>query len=160
MLHCFSTDGQTGRYPVISYTVHFSEMGWGLLFVPIPPMQRVLPSLAVLLLCGIATVSLVKESWELLRASSTTTPPCLSSAIFQATKIHQRAFGNDHPITARSLELMATVYAEIGKTEYSGKHSSGITDRVNTGQWKTRLSMHDIPERRVLTSSDFISALF
>lgn len=40
---------------------------------------------------------------------------------FQATKIHQRAFGNDHPITARSLELMATVYAEIGKTEYSGK---------------------------------------
>ncbi|XP_072313444.1 nutritionally-regulated adipose and cardiac enriched protein homolog isoform X2 [Eucyclogobius newberryi] len=37
----------------------------------------------------------------------------------KATKIHQRAFGNDHPITARSLELMATVYAEIGKTEYS-----------------------------------------
>ncbi|XP_026856009.1 nutritionally-regulated adipose and cardiac enriched protein homolog [Electrophorus electricus] len=37
----------------------------------------------------------------------------------KATKIHQRAFGNDHPITARSLELLATVYAEIGKTEYS-----------------------------------------
>lgn len=37
----------------------------------------------------------------------------------KAAKIHQRAFGNDHPITARSLELMATVYAEIGKTEYS-----------------------------------------
>ncbi|XP_062253325.1 nutritionally-regulated adipose and cardiac enriched protein homolog isoform X1 [Platichthys flesus] len=37
----------------------------------------------------------------------------------KATKIHQRAFGNDHPITARSLELMATVYAEIGKNEYS-----------------------------------------
>lgn len=35
---------------------------------------------------------------------------------------------------------MATVYAEIGKTEYSGKHS----DRVNTGQWKTLLLMHDI----------------
>lgn len=47
--------------------------------------------------------------------------------IFQATKIHQRAFGNDHPITARSLELMATVYAEIGKTEYSGKHSPTMT---------------------------------
>lgn len=67
----------------------------------------------------------------------------VSSAIFQATKIHQRAFGNDHPITARSLELMATVYAEIGKTEYSGKHWPGITDRVNTGQRKTLL-MHDI----------------
>ncbi|XP_076014623.1 nutritionally-regulated adipose and cardiac enriched protein homolog isoform X3 [Genypterus blacodes] len=39
----------------------------------------------------------------------------------KATKIHQRTFGNDHPITARSLELMATVYAEIGKTEYSGR---------------------------------------
>lgn len=37
----------------------------------------------------------------------------------KATKIHQRTFGNDHPITAKSLELMATVYAEIGKTEYS-----------------------------------------
>ncbi|KAF7658033.1 hypothetical protein LDENG_00018940 [Lucifuga dentata] len=37
----------------------------------------------------------------------------------KAAKIHQRTFGNDHPITARSLELMATVYAEIGKTEYS-----------------------------------------
>ncbi|MCJ8736831.1 hypothetical protein PDJAM_G00016960 [Pangasius djambal] len=37
----------------------------------------------------------------------------------KATKIHQRAFGNDHPITARSLELLGTVYAEIGKTEYS-----------------------------------------
>lgn len=42
--------------------------------------------------------------------------------VFQATKIHQRTFGNDHPITARSLELMASVYAEIGKTEYSGKN--------------------------------------
>ncbi|KAJ8399166.1 hypothetical protein AAFF_G00415450 [Aldrovandia affinis] len=37
----------------------------------------------------------------------------------KATKIRQKAFGNDHPITARSLELLATVYAEIGKTEYS-----------------------------------------
>ncbi|KAM9466530.1 nutritionally-regulated adipose and cardiac enriched protein homolog isoform 2-T2 [Clarias gariepinus] len=37
----------------------------------------------------------------------------------KATKIHQRAFGNDHPITARSLELLGTVYAEIGKNEYS-----------------------------------------
>ncbi|XP_051578877.1 nutritionally-regulated adipose and cardiac enriched protein homolog isoform X1 [Myxocyprinus asiaticus] len=37
----------------------------------------------------------------------------------KATKIHQRAFGNNHPITARSLELLATVYAEIGKTEYT-----------------------------------------
>lgn len=51
--------------------------------------------------------------------------------IFQATKIHQRAFGNDHPITARSLELMATVYAEIGKTEYSGKHPT--MGRSDTG---------------------------
>ncbi|TSO25212.1 hypothetical protein Baya_8835 [Bagarius yarrelli] len=37
----------------------------------------------------------------------------------KATKIHQQAFGNDHPITARSLELLGTVYAEIGRTEYS-----------------------------------------
>lgn len=58
--------------------------------------------------------------------------------IFQATKIHQRAFGNDHPITARSLELMATVYAEIGKTEYSGKHwgRQQETDRSFEKVWK------------------------
>lgn len=52
--------------------------------------------------------------------------PLFSDAFaFQATKIHQRTFGNDHPVTAKSLELMATVYAEIGKTEYSGKKSPG-----------------------------------
>ncbi|XP_062863859.1 nutritionally-regulated adipose and cardiac enriched protein homolog [Trichomycterus rosablanca] len=48
----------------------------------------------------------------------------------QATKIHQRAFGNDHPITARSLELLGTVYAEIGKIEYSdllGQCVSGLS---------------------------------
>lgn len=70
--------------------------------------------------------------------------PSVCSFIFQATKIHQRAFGNDHPITARSLELMATVYAEIGKTEYSGKRSPGMTDTVNTGQRKSTLLRHDI----------------
>uniref|UniRef100_A0A3B3YD79 Uncharacterized protein n=1 Tax=Poecilia mexicana TaxID=48701 RepID=A0A3B3YD79_9TELE len=49
----------------------------------------------------------------------------------KATKIHQRTFGNDHPITARSLELMATVYAEIGKTEYSslGQCVSALSKR-------------------------------
>ena len=64
--------------------------------------------------------------------------PSVPPFIFQATKIHQKAFGNDHPITARSLELMATVYAEIGKTEYSGKHSPGRTNTVNTKGGKTR----------------------
>lgn len=52
-------------------------------------------------------------------------PQADDAFLFQATKIHQRTFGNDHPITARSLELMATVYAEIGKTEYSGKNPPG-----------------------------------
>nr|XP_046222869.1 uncharacterized protein LOC124046490 isoform X1 [Oncorhynchus gorbuscha] len=45
----------------------------------------------------------------------------------KATKIHQRAFGNDHPITDRSLELLATVYAEIGKTEYSDSLDQCVT---------------------------------
>ncbi|XP_061650948.1 nutritionally-regulated adipose and cardiac enriched protein homolog [Phyllopteryx taeniolatus] len=50
----------------------------------------------------------------------------------KAAQIHQRAFGNDHPITARSLEFMATVYAEIGKTEYSdslGQRVSALSKR-------------------------------
>ncbi|KAK2843433.1 hypothetical protein Q7C36_011648 [Tachysurus vachellii] len=45
----------------------------------------------------------------------------------KATKIHQRAFGNDHPITARSLELLGTVYAEIGKTEYTDSLSQYVS---------------------------------
>ncbi|XP_030643238.1 nutritionally-regulated adipose and cardiac enriched protein homolog [Chanos chanos] len=52
----------------------------------------------------------------------------------KATKIHQRAFGNDHPITTRSLELLATVYAEIGKTEYSdslGQCVSALSKRFS-----------------------------
>lgn len=61
--------------------------------------------------------------------ASPSAPPLAPHAddafVFQATKIHQRTFGNDHPITARSLELMATVYAEIGKTEYSGRIPPG-----------------------------------
>lgn len=55
----------------------------------------------------------------------------------KATKIHQRAFGNDHPITARSLELMATVYAEIGKTEYSdslGQCVSALSKRFTAAE--------------------------
>uniref|UniRef100_A0A3Q2EBP3 Uncharacterized LOC107081723 n=1 Tax=Cyprinodon variegatus TaxID=28743 RepID=A0A3Q2EBP3_CYPVA len=54
----------------------------------------------------------------------------------KATKIHQRTYGNDHPVTARSLELMATVYAEIGKTEYSslGQCVSALSKRFATAE--------------------------
>ncbi|XP_046905543.1 nutritionally-regulated adipose and cardiac enriched protein homolog isoform X2 [Hypomesus transpacificus] len=55
----------------------------------------------------------------------------------KATKIHQKAFGNDHPITARSLELLATVYAEIGKTEYSdslGQCVSALSKRFTAAE--------------------------
>ncbi|KAM6917410.1 nutritionally-regulated adipose and cardiac enriched protein homolog [Lycodopsis pacificus] len=55
----------------------------------------------------------------------------------KAAKIHQRAFGNDHPVTARSLELMATVYAEIGKTEYSdslGQCVSALSKRFTAAE--------------------------
>ncbi|KAJ8288907.1 hypothetical protein COCON_G00015660 [Conger conger] len=52
----------------------------------------------------------------------------------KATKIRQKAFGNDHPITARSLELLASVYAEIGKTEYTdslGQCVSALSKRFS-----------------------------
>ncbi|XP_018583239.1 nutritionally-regulated adipose and cardiac enriched protein homolog isoform X2 [Scleropages formosus] len=55
----------------------------------------------------------------------------------KATKIRQKAFGNDHPITARSLELLASVYAEIGKTEYSdslGQCVSALSKRFATNE--------------------------
>ncbi|XP_053701233.1 nutritionally-regulated adipose and cardiac enriched protein homolog isoform X2 [Synchiropus splendidus] len=65
----------------------------------------------------------------------------------KATKIHQRAFGNDHPITARSLELMATVYAEIGKTEYSdslGQCVSALSKRFAAAE-SIRDTVHCLP---------------
>ncbi|XP_056623865.1 nutritionally-regulated adipose and cardiac enriched protein homolog isoform X1 [Triplophysa dalaica] len=55
----------------------------------------------------------------------------------KATKIHQRAFGNDHPITVRSLELLATVYGEIGKTEYTnslGECVSTLSKRFSASE--------------------------
>lgn len=82
--------------------------------------------------------------------SSAIAPKSDDAFAFQATKIHQRTFGNDHPITARSLELMATVYAEIGKTEYSGKKSHGAAGispcwENNAGRSSATVSVN--PER-------------
>ncbi|KTG02349.1 hypothetical protein cypCar_00019129 [Cyprinus carpio] len=76
----------------------------------------------------------------------------------KATKIHQRAFGNDHPITARSLELLATVYAEIGKTEYTSltnqevineKLPTSILKRSNMSNVESDLLRKRKTERRV-----------
>ncbi len=39
---------------------------------------------------------------------------------------------------------MATVYAEIGKTEYSGKHSPGTNDTVNTSHPDVMLRQTDL----------------
>ncbi|XP_015206393.2 nutritionally-regulated adipose and cardiac enriched protein homolog isoform X1 [Lepisosteus oculatus] len=53
----------------------------------------------------------------------------------KATKIRQKTFGNDHPITAKSLELLASVYAEIGKKEYSdtlGQYMSALSKTFST----------------------------
>ncbi|MEQ2176747.1 hypothetical protein GOODEAATRI_031183 [Goodea atripinnis] len=60
----------------------------------------------------------------------------------KATKIHQRTFGNDHPITARSLELMATVYAEIGRTEYSGKQWNYAEEQSKHKSLSTEMLQH------------------
>ncbi|CAG10581.1 unnamed protein product [Tetraodon nigroviridis] len=66
----------------------------------------------------------------------------------KATKIHQRTFGNDHPITARSLELMASVYAEIGKTEYSdslGECVSALSKRFAAAESIQDSAVHCFP---------------
>ncbi|XP_054653244.1 nutritionally-regulated adipose and cardiac enriched protein homolog [Dunckerocampus dactyliophorus] len=67
----------------------------------------------------------------------------------KATKIHQKTFGNNHPFTARSLELMATVYAEIGKTEYSdslGQCVSALSKRFAATE-AIRDSVNSLPHR-------------
>ena len=46
----------------------------------------------------------------------------LTNAIFmsQATKLRQQAYGEDHPITAKSLDFFAVIYGEVGRFQYSG----------------------------------------
>ena len=40
--------------------------------------------------------------------------------ILQAVKIRQSHFGENHPVTTKSLNLFTVIYAEMGKEQYSG----------------------------------------
>ena len=39
----------------------------------------------------------------------------------QATKLRQKVYGDEHEEVQKSLDYFATVYAEVGKHQYSGK---------------------------------------
>ena len=40
---------------------------------------------------------------------------------FQATKLRQDVYGEQHPLTLKSLDKFTMVYAEVGKQQYTGK---------------------------------------
>lgn len=41
----------------------------------------------------------------------------------QATKLRQKVYGDGHPVVQQTLDFFATVYAEVGKVQYTGKVS-------------------------------------
>ena len=38
----------------------------------------------------------------------------------QCTKLRQKVYGDNHPLVQQSLDFFATVYAEVGKVQYTG----------------------------------------
>lgn len=41
--------------------------------------------------------------------------------VFQAVKLRQSIYGEEHPVTKRTLDLFTVIYAEMGKEQYSGE---------------------------------------
>lgn len=41
--------------------------------------------------------------------------------LYQAVKLRQSIYGEEHPVTKRTLDLFTVIYAEMGKEQYSGK---------------------------------------
>ena len=39
----------------------------------------------------------------------------------QATRLRQQVYGEDHPITTKSLDFFTVIYGEVGRFQYSGK---------------------------------------
>lgn len=58
----------------------------------------------------------------------------------QAVKLRQSIYGEDNPITKRTLDLFTVIYAEMGKEQYTG--------RKNDPSVKTVVSL-DVLERRL-----------
>ena len=57
----------------------------------------------------------------------------------KATKLYQKHYGDDHTSTQRCLDLFTSIYAQVGKEEYTDKLSQYTTESADqstsAGQW-------------------------
>ena len=44
-----------------------------------------------------------------------------SDTSFKATKLRQQVYGEDHPLTKKSLDFFTVIYGEVGRFQYSGQ---------------------------------------
>ena len=45
----------------------------------------------------------------------------------KATKLRQKLYGDQDPRTIKSLDFFTVVYAEVGRQQYSGNQSAGMS---------------------------------
>lgn len=64
-------------------------------------------------------------------------PPCRPDLALEfcgkATKLYQQRYGDDHELTHRALDLLTSIYAEVGKSEYEAKLSKYEDERSKDG---------------------------
>jgi len=88
---------------------------------------------------------------------------CLEQRKFQlaleycgkATKLRQKAYGDEHPLTVKSLDLFTLIYAEMGKSQYSeamtkyGDIIKTINEEVNNeSREKNQIVEDEIEEKK------------
>jgi len=54
----------------------------------------------------------------------------------QAVKLRQSIYGEEHPITKRTLDLFTVIYAEMGKEQYTGTGKNKLMDN-----WQRDISL-------------------
>lgn len=68
--------------------------------------------------------------------TSLVTYPSHLQHFLQAVKLRQSIYGEEHPITKRTLDLFTVIYAEMGKEQYTGTGKNKLM-----GNWKTDISL-------------------
>ena len=62
--------------------------------------------------------------------TSQLTYPSHLKHFLQAVKLRQSIYGEEHPITKRTLDLFTVIYAEMGKEQYTGTGKSKLMDNT------------------------------
>ena len=68
--------------------------------------------------------------------TSLLTYPSHLQHFLQAVKLRQSIYGEEHPITKRTLDLFTVIYAEMGKEQYTGTGKNKLIDN-----WQRDISL-------------------